>query len=82
MSLKNGNAKRGDARDFDPFDPPSLAEISERILETMTRQKEKCERAIERGEDVMKNRATLREVKKIMKTARAVRKVDGGGEDG
>jgi len=77
MSLKNGNAARGDARDFDPFDPPSLAEISERILETMARQKEKCERAIERGEDVMKNRATLREVKKIMKTARAVRRVSG-----
>ena len=71
MSLKNGKAisKNGG---YEIYDPPSMAEISERILKTLARRKAICEQAIERGENAMGNRAEIREIKKMMKTARAI----------
>ena len=72
MSFKNGKCGRGDGSGYEIFEPPSLLEINERILETLSRRKEVCERAIERGENRMGNRAEVREIKKMMKTARAI----------
>ena len=49
MSFKNGKCGRGDGSGYEIFEPPSLLEINERILETLSRRKEVCERAIERA---------------------------------
>ena len=67
-----GNAGAVTAAVMRFFEPPSLLEINERILETLSRRKEVCERAIERGENTMSNRAEIREIKRMMQTARAI----------
>ena len=71
MSLKNGKAN-SKSEGYEIYEPPSMSEISERILKTLARRKEICERAIERGDNAMGNRAEIREIKKMMKTARAI----------
>ena len=72
MSFKNGKGERADGNGYEIFEPPSLLEINERILKTLSRRKEICERAIARGENAMSNRAEIREIKRMMKTARAI----------
>lgn len=74
----NGNSAGGRGQDYRIFEPPSLLEISERILIRLNRQKEACERAIERGNIPPGN---LREIRKLIKTARKVRAVCERGRE-